>query len=201
MQRSFLTKSSDFLTVCCNREWKEGQEKSIDLPAANEDHFEIYLQWLYTGHVVTQEDPIEKSMLEATLEERMDALTEPVSTAFSLAVLAHTIGDMEFNNALVDEVSKLGDNSDIGPGTEEMALVYENLPQTSAWRRLLVDLWASSNVSANLFDEHEEFLPEFLCGVIAKMKNSPRGLLSSPRYKDRCSYHEHKEGYTKCTGQ
>ena len=48
-----LPKSSEFFKRACNGSWKEGKEKTIELPEADPDAFEVYLQLLYTGEVVT----------------------------------------------------------------------------------------------------------------------------------------------------
>jgi hypothetical protein len=53
---SIATKSSKFMQTTFDGDWRESHEKRVSLPEIKVCDFEVYLEWLYTSHVVTLDD-------------------------------------------------------------------------------------------------------------------------------------------------
>ena len=66
-------------------EWKESQEKSVSLPETKVADFEVYLEWLYTGQIVT-----------------LDDLLNLGTTLIRIYVLGDFLIDDRFSNAVMD---------------------------------------------------------------------------------------------------
>ncbi|GAB7330680.1 hypothetical protein MBLNU13_g02244t1 [Cladosporium sp. NU13] len=54
--QSIATKSSKFTQRTFGDNWIETQKKHVSMPETRVSDFEVYSQWLYTGHVVTLDD-------------------------------------------------------------------------------------------------------------------------------------------------
>jgi hypothetical protein len=66
MHEDILILSSKFFAAVLRHEWREGTTNTIHLPTANPGLFEIYMKWLYTGHLFIKYTDDEKEGGSAT---------------------------------------------------------------------------------------------------------------------------------------
>lgn len=66
VHESTLKESSKFFQAALNKHWKEGQERKINLPEDDPQHFAAYVEWLYRSTIVPKSTA---SAAEITKEE------------------------------------------------------------------------------------------------------------------------------------
>lgn len=126
MHTAITTRSSDFFTAAMSREWKEGQEKEVTLPDADEDAFAAYLQWMYTG--------------ELTLPKG-----HPFRALTGYYILGDFLGDSAFREAVLDGIVNLACEEDSYPGVLSIKAAWERTPKDSPIRKLYLQIWASTS--------------------------------------------------------
>lgn len=82
--QSIATKSSEFMQTTFSGERRESREKSVSLPETKVADFEVYLEWLYKGQVVT-----------------LDHMSYLGATLIRLYVLGDFLVDDRFCNAVI----------------------------------------------------------------------------------------------------
>ncbi|KAK3717457.1 hypothetical protein LTR37_005847 [Vermiconidia calcicola] len=201
--KCILTRSSDFLAACCKGEWKEAKTKTIKLPEIDPDSFSIYLQWLYKSELVTVEQGChdEAGVRDLSGDEKFRIAGKELMALLKLAVLADKLGDLELSNATVDALKHAMDTLDCGPGVEEIPLVYEQLPENSPIRRMMVDNYTVIVTPKYLMDNKKLFPPDFFFDLMMNLvKNEPEGIPNSQPYPcDKCKYHQHNDKAPKCS--
>ncbi|GIZ43512.1 hypothetical protein CKM354_000673600 [Cercospora kikuchii] len=51
VDESVLRKSSKFFDAALKKEWKEGQQRTVDLPECDPEGFKVYINWLHSGKI------------------------------------------------------------------------------------------------------------------------------------------------------
>ena len=59
VHETLLSKRSEFFASASKEEWKEGQERRVPLPDDTPSVVDLYVQWIYTGGIVSPDRPIE----------------------------------------------------------------------------------------------------------------------------------------------
>ena len=127
-----LTKSSKFFEAALKKEWT--RDSTIKLPDEDFDTVNNYIQWLYSGSVF------------CTTGDRSRRIEHEYLV--KLYVLGEGLLDARFQNRVIDAIVSLyGErvkNEYIVPGAKAIAIIYENTPQTSPARKMMVDIWYNS---------------------------------------------------------
>lgn len=175
-------------------DWKESRERSIELKDDNPDTFEIYQHWLYFGTVPTRDDESSK-----TDEAEYLQLAEAY-------VLGDKLGDGNFKDVIIDamlhkSLPKVSDGTPdltrVFPGEHVIRHIYDNTPNSSEARRLLVYFYANYGSSRWLNDAvQEEFPNEFLIDLAVALfeRQDKRTPAASTAESNACKYHQHGSG-------
>jgi hypothetical protein len=124
--QSIVTRSSRFMQTTRSGEGRESREKRVYLPETHVSDFEVYLEWLYTGHV---------TMLHTWIVQSFQLIP--------LWLLGESLGDDQFCNAIIDIIVHPP------PGEARIDLLYFWLDINQAWsktrpgfmlRKILVEL-------------------------------------------------------------
>lgn len=124
MHTAVTTRSSDFFKAAMSREWKEGQEKEVTLPDTDEQAFEGYLQWLYTG--------------ELTLSEE-----NPFRTLTEHYILGDFLADSAFCGSSLDGIVNKTCENKLLPSASTIELAWEHTLQRSPMRKLYLEAFAA----------------------------------------------------------
>ncbi|KAK3079201.1 hypothetical protein LTS18_005489 [Coniosporium uncinatum] len=128
VQKSTLCASSDFFAAALKPEWKEAKERTIRLPEQSVETFEIYLQWLNSGNIATQQD------------EKAKHYKEYLQLIHAYA-LGDTLQDTAFVDALTDCFIAKAVKTSVCPGLETIGSLYKHTPDKSPARKLMVDMY------------------------------------------------------------
>ncbi|KAK4622247.1 hypothetical protein CLAFUW4_06652 [Fulvia fulva] len=197
--KTYLTKSSDYLKKACNKEWKEGQMKTIELPDIKPDTFAIYVQWLQTGELVLSAEELPARDAErSTIVTHWDVLQPKIVDLYILVdYLANTI----VRNLAIDEWKSATHALKFGPSISEVKVVYEKTPPKCMLRKLMVD-WSVAGVQSEWITNNGTNLPaEFLADVFAEWTRlrGEKEWPQAPYEREKCYYHEHDEERLKFT--
>ncbi|TID27936.1 hypothetical protein E6O75_ATG00703 [Venturia nashicola] len=178
VHRDLITATSYFFSKALSEEVEENEE--LHLPNHKSEHFAAYVQWLYEGR------------FESTKKSKPEYFMD-------LLFLGIYLQDRHFRNRVTDSVMSQMIRSGgipIGLAVE----VYPNLPSSSPWRKLVIDIGVSQS--------HGEFFKddslwdgaplEFWFDVTAQLLAAPQKRGQRPWVTDRCRYYEHMEGEAKC---
>ena len=204
----FAVKSSQFMQTALGGDWKESHEKRVSLPKVRASDFEVYLEWLYTGHVVALVRPRDRGPALLRLYLLGDFL---VDDRFCNTVMDVTIG--ECSTPLLEFYP------------QDINFVWSETTSGSRIRRVLVDLiirdlsgdgrspcfWAkddwshevTAGVSARIVESKDVALGMFaaLRGQgPSEVRQIVRSAVKRPKdNRNKCAdYHEHGEGYPRC---
>ena len=162
-----LCSSSDFFKACLSRNWKESETLHVDLPEEDAETFDLYIQWLYTSRIDTDEgnDP--------TRFKQYEVLTKAL-------VLGDKIQDVNFRDVLIDKTIELTSTPNSqgirwNPTGKNVSRLFEYTPKGSSARQLMLDLhvtdagleWLGSQGGKDE-DYHFEFLLELARALLVQ---------------------------------
>lgn len=187
VHRELIAASSGLFAIVLNGNFRE-RDGTVRLTDQSPIDFAYYIQWLYSDHFDKEPKAVSwRQMLR-------------------LNVLGSFLQDRCFRNATVDALIENTRSSRSFPGILA-APAFEQLPESSPLRKLLVDFWVyQSSLSwftDSLVIDYDsdtnvapvEFWIEVTKGLLARSSlDSQR-----PWDTDRCRYHEHPEGEQRCT--
>ncbi|KAK4501000.1 hypothetical protein PRZ48_006806 [Zasmidium cellare] len=198
VHKDVLVKSSGFFQKACDKKWEEGKTKTITLPEANPEFFDIYLQILYTGQVVIADDDDLSSIPgnDPKAYESIDRINFEIVGTY---LLADMLLDVPSKNSIVDYFLHIANIAKKMPPAEYISHLFESTLPKSPFRRLLVDLAASKSNPEDFrkvgYKQCNEFLVE-VSYCLMKMAQKKQG---SSVEESACAYHEHDEEHPKCT--
>ena len=149
----------------------------------------MYIEWLYFGTI---------NPLEADGDDELRRFTQ----LYDLYVLADMLQDETFANATIDALLKETDAKETWP-TGLVTYAWSELPESSAMRKYLRDLWVArsystwfSQLSGDISDAPKDFWIE-VAKTHTKIREKTEKVLK-PSWATRCKYHLHKNG-SKCS--
>lgn len=162
-----LKQTSKFFQTALKAEWKEGQEKKVDLPEDKPEAFGVYTEWLLHGKITpgTGKPTEDLTSYDITLEHLLLA---------DLYVLGEKLMDDRFCAGVMKAVAELclveaTDGGQFFPGERAINTIFEGTREGSPIRAWLVDeYWAHG--SKNWFEppRSAEYCAEFLLELVKK---------------------------------
>lgn len=193
IHESVIRKPETFFDATLQEEWKEGQERVVELLEDSVDHFRLYAQWLYTGKIFCKSEARRNVVIIARLY-----------------ILGEKLLDRKFQddvmNAMLavthDESPHFKENPScrVFPAEDTIAIIYEGTPPSSPMRRLLVDYYVGTGHeerAENWSDRPALINHEFLIDLTKAMwekrsLNEPSKLeLEASDSNPGCVYHLH----------
>nr|WNZ75802.1 hypothetical protein [Trichoderma harzianum] len=189
-----ICRTSDYFKAAMKAHWETSTSGSIALKEEDPEAFEIYLHWLYFESLPVQND-----------SPGLEGNTEYIQLAKAYT-LGEFLQDVDFKDAVLDVIliktrSKASDGQTWFPIGPVIRYIYEGTPESSAARRLLVDLytyhghgdwlkkWAAKD------DLPKQFLLDLAIAALTK-RSCPSVFLA--KEKGACEYHEHQPDPSNC---
>ncbi|KAM0459399.1 hypothetical protein ACHAPV_005586 [Trichoderma viride] len=174
--------------------WETSTSGSVTLQEEDPEVFEVYQHWLYFEKLPVQND---SPGLEGNIEYVQ------LAKAY---VLGEMLLDISFKNAVLDAIliksrSKASDGHRWFPVGPAIRCIYEGTLESSAARRLLVDMYTYHGYGewltqwASKDDLPKQFLLDLAIATLAKR---PRPLASLAPKAGACEYHEHLPNSNSC---
>ncbi len=163
-----LCHHSTFFDSALNGRFKEASEKSVSLPEESESTFAIFVAWLYSQKLISQEDGRDSP---CSIEE---------------LIKLHIFGDKLGMDKLKDDVMSHFIESLTGLKASETAfklvshivLIYNNTPDGSSLRKLLADVMVYDNKIPDFITSNPHaasWTPEFLRDLLVASLNVRMG--------------------------
>ncbi|KAL7912615.1 hypothetical protein GGI35DRAFT_256867 [Trichoderma velutinum] len=184
-------RTSEYFKTAMKPYWGTSTSGSFTLEDEDPEVFEVYLHWLYFETLPVQND-----------NPGVEGNIEYVQLAKAYA-LGEFLGDINFKDAVLDVIliksrSKASDGRSWFPVGPAIRFIYEGTPETSAARRLLVDLYTYHGQGEWLtqWSDQEDLPKQFLLDLaIAALTKRPHPLAQA---KGTCEYHEHLPDPNSC---
>lgn len=160
------------------------KERVIHLPDDKAKIFTIYHMWLYFGYIFTRSEDEEKNASSTSSTAEWGLLCDSY-------MFGKKIQDSHFKDALMDAIINKMNTIDEFP--DRVQQVYQNTPQNSPARRLLVE--------ACLYYDSEAFI-QMAAGNAECLQDVALAFMNAKKLKrdftcpaeESCEYHEHAEG-------
>jgi hypothetical protein len=197
VRETLLSERSEFFASASKAEWKEGQEHRVPLPDDTPPIVDLYVQWIYSGKILSRKTPVEE--VGADEEECKN------ESAFDLLiggfVFGEKIQDGNFKDAVLDAlVHTVTTPNEKGvcwyPTKSWVDQAYMGTPEGSPIRRLLVDMYTYHG-KADWLDgqKNVNFLADLAGCLLTKRRNEQQQQQQEPPGPDvsGCKYHHHGE--------
>jgi hypothetical protein len=183
---SVVCRRPKFFEKAMSGDWKEAQDKSVDLREDDPETFSLYTQLLYTGTL-----PIAAS----------DRPNKPLewSVLARLYVLAEMLMDITTKNtvlnALLSKYREVLNGMRHAPGIESVKIIYEGTSSHSPARRLMVDCYndittGSKFITTSSLELPRDFLYDLTIAMLDHRHAPTTGM--RPYSCDATEYHEKK---------
>ncbi|KAL6900427.1 hypothetical protein GGI43DRAFT_383903 [Trichoderma evansii] len=187
-----ICRTSEYFKRAMNAYWGTSTSGSVTLKEEDPEVFEVYLHWLYYETLPVQND---SPGLEGNIEY--------IQLAKSYA-LGEMLQDVNFKDAVLDAMLaksrfKQSDGRSWFPVGPAIRCIYEGTPESSAARRLLVDMYTYSGHGewltewANKDDLPKQFLLDLAIALLKKRLHPLVALKVGT-----CEYHEHLPDPNSC---
>ena len=168
VHRTHLLKASAFFRLALKKDWKEGQERKIDLPDDDPTMFANYLHFCYTGKLATNSHANEVITDCRVFEDEITLLS-------ALYVLGEKLQDSHFKNAVLDafiEIAAIEDTETfiLYPTGAAVNRIYRGTGKRSLARKLLVDMDVACGISEWIYDSMDiDFVKDVARSLLQKV--------------------------------
>ncbi|OCL01342.1 hypothetical protein AOQ84DRAFT_329091 [Glonium stellatum] len=197
LHQDLLTHCSGYFRAALTGPFKEAEERKLHLEDVTVETFNAFVDWLYLGKL-----PGQKKLLyvEDALSDSDEEGEEHENFLNSLAITRmHVFADRydipEIRRITIDMLSVYCERKARFPGVQTFKTAFQSLPDTSLFRKLLVDNYCNSG-GPDIKPEDQQILPqEFLFAVLARYNEIVRKskFVNSLALANSniCDYHEH----------
>jgi len=192
VDHSALVDQKGFFEAALKKEWKEGQERLIELPEDDPHVFGIYARWLYTDWISCASDADPKGL----------------SVLPKLYVLAEKMLDWQFQDQVMDSfiVASFENTSEtssagglILPDVHTIDYICEHAPVKSSLRQFVFDMilgyadFEGKGCLTLLREVNREFLLDVTTGLLKlhKLTDDDRLDIRTLHEEPGCAYHHH----------
>ncbi|KAI9811447.1 MAG: 40s ribosomal protein L44e [Pycnora praestabilis] len=190
IHKGLLSYYSTYFNSAINGNFMEAQTGIISLPDDEEDIFEIFNSWLYTGKVrddTRGEDEGHLSFQQLT----------------HLYVFGDSKDVVKLRNAVIDELLAEIDYQWSSP-CKEIIYIYENTAETSMLRKFFIDfyIWGTEDLKNSLSfrqDAPRSFLWDLLFAL--DLRPGPRNPAGAPYRKNPCERSEKQKDLLQGQGE
>ncbi|KAK4539869.1 hypothetical protein LTR36_010263 [Oleoguttula mirabilis] len=170
VHKDVLCKKSDFFVAACSRQWMDGQQKTVRVPAIEPHIFAVYVHWLYSDKV-----DIEGSTenIGAPWKDNRHHSVKDLYRLAMLYVAADVVLDAALKDAIIDNLTvKVERNKTLALDGECVVYACQHTVRGCALQRCFVDRVLSCEpfMRQGFLENYEQMLPkEFFCDLAARV--------------------------------
>lgn len=113
---------SKFFRAACSNNWKEGQEKLMQLPSIEPSTFQAYTEWVYSNSLLN--------------------VNQSTKSLVKLYLVADYLDDVRLRNKSMEALIAFFKRRDTMPSATSIQLIWENTTPSSRLRAWIVDVTA-----------------------------------------------------------
>ncbi len=191
VHEALICEGSDYFKTIMSGGWRESGERSVTLKEDDPQVFHTYVHWLYRKTL-----PVKSDQTQPLTEADQCLLAEAY-------VLGDRIQDGNFQDAVINAIISFATTEEGNslPPVSVIKEIYENTPESSKARALLVDLamdceladWQAEAADTLPKDFLKDLALEFIKRKPKQNKKRSRELVGDP-----CKYHQHHPGLSTC---
>jgi poly(rC)-binding protein 2/3/4 len=196
VHKELLTSASPFFAAALNSTFAEGMEQVVRLPEEKPESFEWFLQWLYTGTLITRPPSFDRIYLARPEYIRGSPQSPRHSLPLSvLALESHLDGDLRniagspkyfllldlyalsdrllttpLSNHILSTIARLSESTNSVPTPSDTWILYDTIQDSSPLRALILDLFAYKKTDKLLETHKDDWHPQFLRELVVKLK-------------------------------
>lgn len=135
-------------------DWKEAHERRINLPEAQPEMLEIYLHWIYTGHLIVE------NTRKRTVSWQL----------VKLYILGDYLNDAAFCESVINRIVDRSQGSEgVDPNHVAITLAWDSTPTDSPLRLVIKELWLGRTIaSAIKAFGSKQYTPDFVLDILAR---------------------------------
>lgn len=143
LHTNVASRSSGFFRAAMNNDWRESQQNRVTLGEIEASEFERYLQWLSTH---------DHSFLDGISFRRLA----------KLYILGDFLDDSAFRMDMLKRFTSKAITTNTYPDLGVIILVWEQTPEHSPLRKLIVETWITSSIKrlAEMFANADQDAPK-----------------------------------------
>lgn len=185
VHKELCTAASPFFAAALNGAFAEGLDQTVRLPEEKPEIFEWFLQWLYTGSLVTplpgfcSTDPpmnrLNHSAASDALALADGDLRNPAGSPkyfllLDLWALSDRLLTTPLSNHIVSTIARLSETTNSVPTPSDTWILYDTIRDNATLRALVLDLFAYKKTDKLLETHKDEWHPRFLRELVVKLK-------------------------------
>jgi hypothetical protein len=185
---NLLRANSGFFDIALKKEWKEGQDRIVEMPETNNEAFTIWAKWLYTGRMFLMQDGDHTEVDCRSMNQEWNRWR-------SCYALGNFLQDSDFKDVCIDAcmeaiIAIAGIPALIGH------YIYPYSTESSSHRKFAIDIFVHCWDRA-AWSEDIKHPAEFLSDVIKAIGPNVSSGIKEQRLKDffdlddTCKYHDH----------
>lgn len=173
-----LCERSPFFAAAFDKEWKEGQERTIPLPDDDPEAFALYLQWIYRGKIFSRRPPCESPFRSGKLDLLIDCY-----------IFGEKVQDDGYKDAVLDSLLACTSTKDEErerwfPTGQSVQRAYQKTPSGWPLRKLLVDMHNRSGRADWIKEEGKSV--QFLADLTREMFATQPGPVGLDSKDEQC---------------
>ncbi|KAI4655937.1 hypothetical protein J4E93_000653 [Alternaria ventricosa] len=187
IHKTYICERSEFFRRAMNGNWTESKERIVRLPEDDPAAFEVYINLVYTGLLLTKNT--DEKRTEDTIGDELDKLCK-------LYVLGEKLQDKAAKNSALQALLVVSQEQDTEgrmyvPRNNAVYDMYHGTCSGSLGRRLVVDIWTTidtEHISDGATELPKEFLVELavaLSSEISKYKSGVDKLPNKSNYMEK----------------
>jgi hypothetical protein len=190
IHEKLLRSNAGFFDTALKKEWKEGEDRVVDMPEADDEAFGICVNWLYTGLVFSRKEG------DMIMNDGVRIRNKEWPRCSACYALGDFLQDPDFKDALVDTIIEAMIDSCLLPKCLFLK-IYRYSTKTSCHRIFAVDVFvhclSRESWGHPKNDQNLEFLTDVLKNVGPTLQ---KGLscVTTQEFLDAtktCQYHDH----------
>nr|POE96891.1 hypothetical protein CFP56_63716 [Quercus suber] len=177
VHKELCTAASPFFAAALNGNFAETRTQSVHLPDERPEIFEWFLQWLYTGSLLSARSAKSSGCSGGGLRDMYtegELLNRAGRPRYFLLLDIWALADRllvrPLCNLVLTTMAQLSESTNSVPTPSDTWMLYDRMAENAGLRNLIVDLFAYLKTDGLLDTHQDDWHPRFLRDLVVKLK-------------------------------